>query len=168
MLIDLSESDYHGMDIFSLKKQPDLQEMPAQAVSRQRSQSRTTAITATFYPQEISSFTIEDLKKDVSLVFYCEVKRSRPWIGLFLELIRCDDGGLKVKVEWLKKENKTYVLDTAGGMKYTSELDVQSVMFSDVLINTSVTSERTGPYVLDVDVKRQIMEAYIERDNNLE
>ena len=167
MLIALAESDYHGMDIFSLKKQPDLQEKQVQAARRQSSQSRTTAITATFYPQEVSSFSVEDLKEDVSLVFYCEVKRYRPWIGLFLELISCDDGGLKVKVQWLKKDRKTYVLDTTGGLRYTSELDVQSVMFSDVLINTSVTSDRSGPYVLEVDVKKQIMEAYNERDNNL-
>ena len=72
-----------------------------------------------------------------------------------------------MKVEWLKKDRKTYVLDTTGGLKYTSELDIQSVMFSDVLINTSVTSDRSGPYVLEVDVKKQIMEAYNERDNNL-
>ena len=149
------------------EKQPDLPGMAVQAVRRPPSQSRITAIMAAFYPQEVSSFSVEDLKEDVSLVFYCEVKRYRPWIGLFLELISCDDAGLKVKVEWLKKDRKTYVLDTTGGLRYTSELDVQSVMFSDVLINTYVTSDRSGPYVLEVDVKKQIMEAYNERDNNL-
>jgi hypothetical protein len=66
-----------------------------------------------------------------------------------------------------EKRQEAYVLDTTGGLRYTSELDVQSVMFSDVLINTSVTSDRYGPYVLEVDVKKQIMEAYDERDNNL-
>ena len=32
MLIALAESDFHGMDIFSLKKQPDLQEKQVQPV----------------------------------------------------------------------------------------------------------------------------------------
>ena len=70
-------------------------------------------------------------------------------------------------MEWLKKDKKTYVLDSLLGSKYTSVLDVQSVMFSDCLINTSVTGDRGGPYVLEIDVKKQIMEAYTERDNNM-
>ena len=57
------------------EKQPDLPWMAVQAVRRQPSQSRITAIMAAFYPQEVSSFSLEDLKEDISLVFYCEASK---------------------------------------------------------------------------------------------
>ena len=168
LLINLKESDYLPFNINILKKQTALNEAErADPLPRQSRQGRTAAITATFYPQEISSFSVEDLKEDVSLVFYCATKRFRPWIGLFLELID-KEGPPKVKVEWLKKDKKSYVLDSKpDGSQYISLLELESVMFSDVLSNTNVAGNRCGPYMLENDVKKQILEAYIERDLNL-
>ena len=50
----LAENNFHRMDVC---------------------QSRATAITATFYPQEVSIFSVEDLKGDISLVFFCDASK---------------------------------------------------------------------------------------------
>ena len=167
-LISLKESDYKPFNIRDLKPQDTLPQEPiSEALTKQPVQRRETAITATFYPKEISSFSLEDLEMDVSLVFYCDTKRYRPWIGLFLETLTVD-GTPKVKVEWLKKQQKDYVLNVLqDGSCYTSVIDLECIMFSDVLVNCSPSGNRAGPYTLEPDVKKQILEAYSDRDNNL-
>ena len=103
---------------------------------------------------------------DTTVVFYSETKHNRPWIGLFIELLVVDDN-MKVKVEWLKKERNNYVIHRADdGTPYYSVLECETIMFCDVLNNISPISDRTGPYAIDRDTKKQIMDAYNERDNN--
>ena len=166
-LINLKEEDYEAFDIRILKCQEVLPAEQAQeSTPRQAIPRKETAVTATFYPKEISSFSVEDLEKDVSLVFYCDTKRFRPWIGLFLEMI-CENGTPRVKVEWLKRERKHYVIQQEGAGQYTSVIDLECIMFSDVLVNCSPTGDRAGPYTLETDVKNQLLEAYDERDNAL-
>ena len=167
LLINLKEEDYEAFDLRILKGQEVLPAEQAQeSTPRQAIPRKETAVTATFYPKEISSFSVEDLEKDVSLVFYCETKRFRPWIGLFLEMVS-ENGTKRVKVEWLKKERKHYVIQHDGAGQYTSVIDLECIMFSDVLVNCSPTGDRAGPYSLETDVKNQLLEAYDERDNTL-
>ena len=47
---------------------------------------------------------------------------------------------------------------------FFSVIDINTVMFVDVLRNMSYTGNRNGPYVLDAETKKQIVAAYIERD----
>ena len=94
-LISSKENDFEPFNIRALKPQDSLPQEPiSEALTKQPVQRRETAITATFYPKKISSFSLEDLEKDVSLVFYCDTKRYRPWIGLFLEMLTVE-GTLK-------------------------------------------------------------------------
>ena len=86
------------------------------------------------------------------------MRKSRPWIGLFIEII--EDDNSKVKVEWLKRVKKHHVIDSHSGEKYKSVLDVETIMFSDVLVNTSSVGDRCGHYLLQPEVRKQIMEAY--------
>ena len=124
-------------------------------------------LTATFYPPEIKPFSVTDLFQDCSVVFYTSSKSSRPWIGLFIELLE-ENNSAQIKVEWLKKEKKIFVLDSkSDGSAYYSVLDVESVMFIDVLRNISYSSNRKGPYVLEIETKKQIVQAYLERDSVL-
>ena len=165
-LISLQESEYRAFDILSLKTQTVSHRNQELDIIQSQTKRKQTAVTATFYPQEISSFTFEDLQKDTTIVFYCETKRFRPWIGLFLESV-VDDGTKKVKVEWLKKSKKHYVIDSKpDGSCYTSEIDVECVMFADILVNTSPSGDRSGPFFMEADVRKQILDAYDERDNS--
>ena len=104
---------------------------------KQRSVSKQANLTATFYPEETSSFSIEDLEVDTTLVIYCDIKRSRPWVGLFCELVTEDN--INVRIQWLKKTKQgKYVLDTcADGSPYCSVIEAESIMFSDCLQNES-------------------------------
>ena len=125
-------------------------------------------LTVTLYPPEIRSFSVGDLVKDCSVVFYTQAKKSRPWLGLFVELIE-ENESVKIRVEWLKKDNKYFILDSKpDGSVYCSVLDVDAVMFTDVLRNISYQSNRKGPYILDADTKKVISEAYDERDTTLQ
>ena len=131
------------------------------------SSRREAALTATFFPSEMSSFSVEDLNKDVSLVFYTTVKKSRPWLGLFQGLSNDSNGNLEVEVQWLRRDKKQFCLDVNDdGSPYLSKLDIQSIMFSDILCNTSSSGERSGPYVMDVDSIKEIRQAYVERDQS--
>jgi len=107
-------SNVHGMsfeafDIFLLRPE----QLSLQSLRRPILKERNNAcLTATFYENVLEDITIENLKKDCSLVFYTRDKSSRPWIGLFVELLQCnDDGTQNIKIEWLKKDKKLYVLD---------------------------------------------------------
>ena len=103
--------------------------------------------------------------KDCSVVFYTRTKVSRPWIGLFVELVK-DGTSTKVKVQWLRKDKKFFVLDTTGdGSPYISVLELESVMFTDVLRNVSYRGDRIGPYLLDRETKKNIFDAYTEQDS---
>ena len=164
MLINLSPTQCEPVNISNLKKGSIVTEPHINNISS-ICNKKSASITATFYPIELADFSIYDLRKDTSIVFYCEVRKSRPWIGLFIEII--EDDNSKVKVEWLKRDKKHYVIDSHSGEKYTSVLDVETIMFSDVLVNTSSDGDRCGPYLLQPEVRKQIMEAYAERDHNL-
>jgi hypothetical protein len=166
-LIELKEADFTPFDLRVLKKQPpsapnkDL----AEAIVRVPSTSKTVTMSATFYPMELSSFSVLDLKQDVSLVFYSETKKWRPWIGLF---DRLSEDQCSVTIQWLKKEKQNYVLHKkADGSPYLSSVAVESIMFSDVLENLSLNNDREGPYVMQNFVKSEITNAYKERDLNI-
>ena len=108
------------------------------------------------------------MEVDTTLVIYCEVKKSRPWVGLFCEILP-DNEDIKVKVQWLKKEKLgKFILDTCSdGSQYCSIIEAQSILFSDCLQNESLSNERSGPYSFSKEMKLQIMEAYCERDRNI-
>ena len=160
-LIRLKESDFQAFDVYKLVfEDQDENNLTTSFQNRIRESSCTSkdaTLTATFYPPEIKAFSVRNLVKDCSVVFYTIVKKTRPWIGLFVELFK---DTMKIKVEWVKKDKKLYVLDTA----YFSVIDFNTVMFVDVLRNMSYTGNRNGPYVLDAETKKQIVAAYIERD----
>ena len=163
----LKESEFAPFDIKLLKtQQPHVEEMETlSSLIRHPSASKEVALTATFYPLELSSFSVLDLKPDTNLVFYTETKKWRPWIGLMVSLSE-DESSLTV--QWLRKEKQNYVLhNKADGSRYLSAVSVESVMFADVLENLSGESERSGPYKLQNCVKSEIMNAYVERDQNL-
>ena len=75
----------------------------------------------------------------------------------------CGSDTVLIKVEWLRKEKKEFVLNSPPQF---SVLDIDSIMFCDILRNIS-DGNRGGPYSLDVESKRQIMTAYKERDSAL-
>ena len=162
-------SNVHGMsfeafDIFLLRPE----QLSLQSLRRPILKERNNAcLTATFYENVLEDITIENLKKDCSLVFYTRDKSSRPWIGLFVELLQCnDDGTQNIKIEWLKKDKKLYVLDQDhDGRPSSSVQNLDSVMFMNVLTNTSTS--RSGPYNIDLKTRKEIRDAYIERDKNL-
>ena len=167
-LIQLKESEFQAFDVFKLVSDGPRQDLSDQFLTRMEKESpKEASLTATFYPPEIKPFSVTDLFKDCSIVFYTSTKSSRPWIGLFIELLEKSDSA-QIKVEWLRKEKKVFVLDSkSDGSAYYSVLDVESVMFIDVLRNISYTSNRKGPYVLEVETKKQIVQEYIERDSVL-
>ena len=161
--------DFKPFKFETLKPQTPSLEQQTIVENIQRCPSRReTALTATFYPTEMSSFSVEDLKLDISLVFYTKVKKSRPWIGLFKGLVNNEDGNIEVEVQWLKREKKQFFLDlNEDGSPYVSTLDIESIMFSDVLFNTSSTDERSGPYGMDSETVNEVKQAYAERDQFL-
>ena len=53
------------------------------------------------------------------------------------------------------------------GTPYKSRLEIETIMFSDVLINTSSTGDREGPYIMDAKTINEIKSAYEERDRTL-
>jgi hypothetical protein len=114
---------------------------------------------------EISSFSVLDLKQSVSLVFYTQTKKWRPWIGLFDSL---SEDKCSVTVQWLRREKQNYVLHTkSDGSPYLSSVSVESIMFSDVLENLSLVNDKSGPYVMQNFVKQEITNAYKDRDLNI-
>lgn len=164
-LIGLKEANFQAFDIFKLVTTPNTDDLAIDVVEEVLENEPT--LTATFYPVEIKDFDVEDLVEDCSIVFYTRSKTSRPWIGLFMGM---DNEGptARLKVQWVKKVKKLYVLDTvADGSPYLSFLDIDSVMFTSVLRNVSFRSARTGPYLLDRETRTQIMKAYVERDSVL-
>ena len=169
-LINLKESQFQAFDVFKLlPKGQKVKEVSTTFKSRvdQIGASKEVALTATFYPPEIKTFSVQDLFIDCSVVFYTRTKTTRPWIGIFIELIE-DGNSVKIKVEWLKKEKKYFVLDcNSNGSPFYSVLNIDSVMFSNILRNCSYTGNRKGPYIMDVETKKEISKAYEERDDNL-
>ena len=163
-LIALKESEFKAFDMSELVPIDTNVEIPS--ITLEDMQAKEPALTATFYPVEIKDFSISDLQKDCSIVFYTRSKSSRPWIGLFVEFGH--GSSRKVKVQWLKKDKKYWTLDTAAdGSPYYSELELESVLFSGVLRNVSYRGGRGGPYLLDRETKKQISDAYLERDDCL-
>ena len=166
-LIDLKESSFQAFDFQTLK--PQTPPASIQVASRHLpslSQERNVAVTATFYPIDMSRLTVLDLKKDTSLVLYTVTKKWRPWIGLYVEL---SDDGNYVTVQWVKKEKQNYILHLKNdGSPYLSSVPVQSIMFADVLENLCLEDSREGPYKMLNFVKSEIANAYIERDKNLD
>ena len=166
-LIDLKEADFTPFDLRLLKPQPPIvsNKELREAIHPEPSTSKKGALSATFYPMEISGFSVLDLKQNVSLVFYTQTKRWRPWIGLFDSL---SEDQSSVIVQWLRREKQNYVLHTkADGSPYLSSVSVESIMFSDVLENLSLANDRSGPYVMQNFVKQEITNAYKERDLNI-
>ena len=166
--MNLDESQFKGFDIFKLvsdeQREHGLSKTFRNRIDRD-TKKKEASLTATFYQPEIKPFSSSNLVKDCSLVFYTHVKTTRPWIGLFVETV--EDGGSDtglIKVEWLRKEKKEFVLESPAQF---SVLDVDSIMFCDVLRNLSDSGHRGGPYSLDVDSRKQIMTAYKERDSAL-
>ena len=161
--------NFKSFNIKKLKPQTPSEEEETRRENIKRFPSRReAALTATFFPTEMGSFSAEDLKADVSVVFYTNVKKSRPWIGLFQGLSSDTDGNSTIEVQWLYQHKKQYFLSlNQDGSAYTSKLELESIMFSDVLSNISATGERTGPYVMDVDTVREIKNAYEDRDKML-
>ena len=168
-LISLKESDFRPFDIKMLKKQPPPDSSDAihrKVSTMQPSTSKPAAMTATFYPMEFTSFSVLDLKPGVSIVFYSEIKKSRPWVGLFVSL---SEDECSLTVHWLRKDKLNYVLhNKPDGTPYLSSVSVESIMFSDVLENLSLDSDRAGPYKMQNSVKSEITNAYRERDLNLQ
>ena len=167
-LIDLKESNFMPFDLKKLKPLPPPESVPDRSVLLQgkSAEDRNVAVTASFYPLDMSRFSATDLQKDSSLVFYSETKKWRPWIGLLVEL--CEDG-LSVTVQWVKREKQNFVLHFhRDGSPYLSSVPVESIMFADVLENLSTNDCREGPYIMQNLVKTEIIKAYEERDQNLE
>lgn len=164
-LIGLKESDFQAFKISKLIPIQNDGDEAVAAVAAVEPPAKEPTLTATFYPVEMKDFNIEDLVKDCSMVFYTRTKVSRPWIGLFVEMLK-EGATTKVKVQWLKKIKNLYVLDTTvDGSPYCSVLDLECVLFTGVLRNVSYRADRTGPYHLDRETKTQIMNAYAERDS---
>ena len=168
MLIDLKESNFEPFDFQQLNAQSPPVNVPLGSLDLLPglSSSRAVAVTATFYPVDMSRLSALDLQRDTSLVFYSETKRWRPWTGLFVEL---SDDGASVTVQWVKKEKQKFILHlNRDGSPYLSSVPVQSIMFADVLENLSPENIRDGPYKMQSFVKSEIDKAYEERDRNLE
>ena len=166
-LIDLKEADFTPFDLRLLKPQPPIvsNKELRKAIHPEPSTSKKVALSATFYPMEISSFSVLDLKQSVSLVFYTQTKKWRPWIGLFDSL---SEDKCSVTVQWLRREKQNYVLHTkSDGSPYLSSVSVESIMFSDVLENLSLVNDKSGPYVMQNFVKQERINAYKDRDLNI-
>ena len=169
LLKNCKSEDFLPFDFKKLKPQtPSCEENTIVENIQRCSSRREAALTATFYPSEMSSFSVEDLQLDVSIVFYTNVKRSRPWVGLFQGLCNTQDGNLEVEVQWLNREKKQFLLAlNEDGTSYTSRLEIETIMFSDVLTNISSTGDRGGPYIMDAETVKEIKSAYDERDRTL-
>ena len=166
-LVELKESKFESFDFQKLKPQPPVVSVPDRSslLPRNSSEDRNVAVTATFYPMDMSRLSVLDLQKDVSLVLYSKSKKWRPWVGLFVEL---SDDGVDVTVQWIKKENQSYILHVnRDGSPYLSSVPVESIMFADVLENMSPTDNRKGPYRMQNFVKAEILKSYEEQDQNL-
>ena len=165
-LIDLKESRFQPFDFQTLKPQTPLASIQiASGQLPSLSQERNVAVTATFYPIDMSRLTVLDLQKDISLVLYTETKKWRPWIGLYVEI---SDDGNSVTVQWVKKEKQNFILHVKNdGSPYLSSVPVQSIMFADVLENLCPKDSREGPYKMQNFVKSEIVKAYVERDKNM-
>ena len=162
-LVNLEESQFEGFDVFQLvsdsQRSGVLSETFESRIEKD-TRRKEASLTAMFYPQEIKTFDVSDLVMNCSLVFFTHIKSSRPWIGLFKEL-KEEDTGVQIKVQWLKKQKNVFVLDVDVPH---SVLDINSVMFCDVLKNISESGNKKGPYVLEAETKKNIMDAYVERD----
>ena len=169
-LVELNVTQFKAFDLFQLV--PDVpsseqEQLSASFLSRAENvgPSKEAALTAIFYPPEMKTFSVDDLFDNCSVVFYTLTRMTRPWIGLFIGLIEEGESSVKIKVEWLKKDKKYYVLDsTPDGAPYYSTIGLESVMFSNVLRNISPKEERSGPYILDKETKKSIDKAYNELD----
>ena len=165
-LIDMNQADYSPIDLCLLRPQQSDECSSIQKVAHIQSSSNDhVSISATFYPLEASDVQVSSLQKNTSLVFYTKVKKSRPWIGL---LESWNEDQRLVTVQWLKKDKQKFKLHINGdGSPYLSSLEVESIMFADVLQNLSESKSREGPYTLDSYIKQEIVNAYKERDNAL-
>ena len=164
LLIDIKKDDYEPFDLKNLIRSPPCCPSFIQTNPVQNSRRRAT-LRATFYEEDPISLTVQNLKTDSTLVVYCEVKRSRPWVCLLSEVV----SSTEVKVQWMKKErNGKYMPDNLpDGTPYTSVIDKDSIMFTDCMVNECVFDGRNGPYKFEKHMKRMIDGAYHERDKNL-
>ena len=165
-LIQLEESQFEAFDVFKFVSSIQRQDLSDNFQRRMEKEiTKEATLTATFYAPEIKGFSVSDLFQDCSVVFYTASRKTRPWVGLFVELIKNRDS-VQIKVEWLIKKEKYFVLDSKpDGSVYYSLLDIETVMFVDVLRNISYSSNRKGPYILDPETKKQIFKEYTERDS---
>ena len=53
------------------------------------------------------------------------------------------------------------------GEPHISDIPVESVMVSDVLVNLSPVADEDGPFSLDADMKNEIMKEYKTTDDKL-
>lgn len=168
-LIGSKPESFKPFDFNKLKPQvPGVEEETIREKIQRCPSRREAALTATFFPTEMSSFSVEDLEVDMSLVFYTNKKTSRPWIGLFQGLCQDKNDNTEVEVQWLERERRHFSLAlNDDGSPYLSRLEIETIMFSDVLTNISPAGERSGPYVLDGDTIKEIKSAYAERDQAL-
>lgn len=165
-LIDIKQSDYTAFDLGVLRKQTTLCRQ-GELIQMASTRDRDTQITATFYPTEAASFSVQDIKNGDNLIFYTVAKSSRPWVGLCLEVVMEHDS-VYVKTQWLKRERNLFVpWLLSDGSPYISQVECECIMFHNVLVNTS-ESER-GPFSWPSnDIRRDVMSAYLERDNAFE
>ena len=169
ILENCKPEDFVPFNFKKLRQQvPSLEEETIRENIRRYPSQREAALTATFYPTEMSSFSVEDLQVDTSLVFYTNVRKSRPWVGLFQGLCDNEDGNLEVEVQWLTRVKKHFHLAVNDdGTPYNSRLEIETIMFSDILTNTCSAGNRDGPYIMEPDTIKEIKSAYLERDDAL-
>ena len=121
------------------------------------------SLKATFYDVDEDANMLKHLETDDSVVVYTDQISSRPWLGLITK--QTDKGS--VEVQWLKQCRTMFTPQfNKDGSPYVSIVPKESLMFSNILENTSKDLGRDGPYKLSADMRRQINQAYIERDSS--
>ena len=164
-LIELKEEDFNPFDLHQLRPQELPNQLNGQVVQLAQTRSKKLALSATFYPMDFRSFSDSDLKRDVSIVLYTASRKSRPWIGLIVDI---SEDKNDISVQWVKKDRDKYRLHVnADGSPYISSVPYASIMFSDVLLNMSKNGDRNGPYSLDDTIRKEIFKAYKDRDDTI-
>ena len=165
-LTDLDTSGCKKMDIRSLKNElaKSVVDCSPAVMKDLENNNDKVSLKATFYDLDESEGIVGDLEKDDSVVIYTKIINSRPWLGLFIQ--RPDE--FTVEIQWLKRFKTTYVPHlNKDGSHYISSVPSDAIMFSNILENTSPSRSRDGPYKLSANIKRQVFDAYQERDNSI-
>ena len=163
-LINLDEKEFTPFNLHQLK--PHVAHKSRENVLQPVDDDYTRKnLLATFYPIEFASLSALDLKRDTSLNVYTASKKSRPWTGL---LIKVSEDKSSVSIQWAKKVKHEYLLHDYDDEKpYISSVPFESIIFTDGLQNMSQDGNRNGPYKLDDMMKKEIMSAYRDRDENI-